>query len=519
MKSSSNLLRRAGLTFLGLGAAATALAFAFTLNSRTGLPIKWPAGSIPITIMLGDATTLTDGSNYNTSARTAATAWNAVIGSAQLQVTFTTGTAAQQTNSSPPQPVKNEMAFAATIFGKDFGDGVLAVTTGFSQGNQRTEADILFNNKDRTWDSYRGSMSGRAETDIQRVAIHELGHLLGLDHPNEAVPAQSVNAIMNSRISSVDTLTSDDIEGARSLYGPPGAPANDAFANAIAISLANSGTTTVKGVNTNATKEGGEPDHAANNGGRSVWWRWTAPSAGSVTLDTGKVDPTTNKIDLSNGKSSYYDTTLAVYTGTTLSGLTSIASDDDIEDGVVQASTVTFNATGGTIYRFAVDGFNNGDASGADNGGITLNLTFASSASALLPVITTQPASLTVNSGSNASFSVVATSTAPLTYQWLFNTNPIAGATSATLSLTSVTSAQAGTYSVMVGNTTGSVTSNGAMLTVNAPPPPTPPAPPPTSGGGGGGGGGAPSLWFYAILAGLGLARLLQRNRQRNILD
>ena len=60
MKSSSNLLRRAGLTFLGLGAAATALAFAFTLNSRTGLPIKWPAGPIPITIMLGDTTTLAD---------------------------------------------------------------------------------------------------------------------------------------------------------------------------------------------------------------------------------------------------------------------------------------------------------------------------------------------------------------------------------------------------------------------------------------------------------------------------
>ncbi|MES1168765.1 MAG: calcium-binding protein, partial [Oleiharenicola lentus] len=74
----------------------------------------------------------------------------------------------------------------------------------------------------------------------------------------------------------------------------------------------------MKGFNTNATKESGEPSHArdsgpdakANPGGRSVWWRWTAPSVGTVTLDT---------------KGSYFDTILGVYTGSSLSGLTSIA--------------------------------------------------------------------------------------------------------------------------------------------------------------------------------------------------
>ncbi len=479
MKHSSNLLRRTGLALLGLGVTAAAFAFTFTLNSHTGLPIKWPAGVIPVTIMLGDSPTLSDGSTYNTSARAATQAWNAVLGSAQIQTSFATGTPDENNNV-------NEMAFAANVFGKDFGTGVLAVTTGFSRGNERTKADIIFNSA-YNWDSYRGTYRSNP-VDLQRVAIHELGHLLGLDHPDDK--GQTVSAIMNSQISSVDTMLKDDIDGAQSLYGPPGVPANDAFARATLITLTSGNTTQLNGVNTNATKETGEPDHAANSGGRSVWWRWTAPSSGSVTLDT---------------KGSYYDTTLGVYTGSTVSTLTKIAENDDIDPGVIQASTVTFSATSGTLYRFAVDGFNNTDSNGADSGGITLNLNFTSTAGTL-PAITTQPASVTVNSGGSASFSVVATGTAPLSYQWLFNASAIAGATSDTYNLSSATSAQAGTYTVTVTNAAGSVTSNGATLTVNTP---LPPSPPPSSGGGGG--GGAPSLWFCAVLASLGLARCLSR--------
>jgi hypothetical protein len=61
------------------------------------------------------------------------------------------------------------------------------------------------------------------------------------------------------------------------------APANDMFANAQTIS-GTTGTTT--GTNAAATKESGEPNHAGNSGGASIWYRWAPTANGSVTIDT-----------------------------------------------------------------------------------------------------------------------------------------------------------------------------------------------------------------------------------------
>lgn len=492
MKVSSKLTRWFGLSVVALAAAAGALAFTFTINQSTQIPVKWPAGPIQLRVMLGEGKTLSDGSTYNTSARSAAQAWNALLGSAQFQTEFATGTGAESND-------RNELFFAAKIFGRDFGDGTLAVTTGFSRGNQRTEADITFNTV-YNWDSYSGNARFEGTTfvpDLRRVSLHELGHVLGLGHPDEADPKQTVNAIMNSRIGNLDILTSDDTEGAQSLYGPPGVPANDSFANPTVITLTQGNSTSLKGHNTNATRETGDPRQGDNPGGRTVWWRWTAPSSGSVKLDT---------------KGSYYDTTLGVYTGSTLSALTKVADNDDINPGVVQASDLSFTVSAGTVYQICIDGFNNveqdaKDTTGADNGGYTLNLNFTS-VGGTLPTITTQPSAATVNAGAAVSFSVVASGTPPLSYQWQLGGAPISGATADTYSIASAAAAQAGSYTVVVSNAAGSVTSNSATLTVNTPPPPTPP---PSSGGGGGGGGGAPSLWFFALLATLSLARLFRR--------
>src|SRR5947199_350463 len=111
-------------------------------------------------------------------------------------------------------------------------------------------------------------------------------------------------------------------------------PANDAFASAQSIS---GSTGTVTGTSLGATKESGEPSHSGNAGGSSMWYRWTAPTADPVTIDT---------------VGSAFNTLLAVYTGGSVSGLTTIASNDDI-DGTTALSRVSFTPVSGSTYQIA----------------------------------------------------------------------------------------------------------------------------------------------------------------------
>jgi hypothetical protein len=113
---------------------------------------------------------------------------------------------------------------------------------------------------------------------------------------------------------------------------------NDLFAAALPIVGA---TGTVRGTTADASREAGEPRHAANNaGGRSVWFTWTAPWSGTAVFDTF---------------GSSFDTLLGVYTGSSVSALTRIASNDDY-GGRVQ-SRVAFGAVAGVTYRIAIDGW------------------------------------------------------------------------------------------------------------------------------------------------------------------
>ena len=90
------------------------------------------------------------------------------------------------------------------------------------------------------------------------------------------------------------------------------------------------------------------------------------------------------------------------------------------------------------------------------------------SSDATLPVITSQPASVTVNAGSPATFSVTATSSSAMSYQWRKNGSSISGATSASYTTPATTSADNGAlFSVVVTNANGSTTSANATLTVN----------------------------------------------------
>ena len=86
------------------------------------------------------------------------------------------------------------------------------------------------------------------------------------------------------------------------------------------------------------------------------------------------------------------------------------------------------------------------------------------------PAITAQPTSITVVELQPASFSVTATSAAPLSYQWKRNGTPIAGATSSTLTISSALPADHNArYSAVVTNSAGSVASAAAVLNQDLP--------------------------------------------------
>ena len=213
----------------------------------------------------------------------------------------------------------------------------------------------------------------------------------------------------------------------------PPPPGNDNFANASTIS---GGSGSANGTTVGATKEPGEPSHAGNGGGASVWFRWVAPTDGVVTVNTF---------------GSSFDTILGVYTGTNVSNLTVVTSDDDTPTNV--QSSVMFAAAAGTEYRLAIDGYN-----GAW-GPYTLSWRY--------PIaILSQPQDQAVMVGDAAAFSVMATGS-PIFYQWLSNGVTVSGAVGTNFSLTSTSTNDSGSgFSVILSNAEGSVTSRVATLMV-----------------------------------------------------
>lgn len=99
----------------------------------------------------------------------------------------------------------------------------------------------------------------------------------------------------------------------------------------------------------------------------------------------------------------------------------------------------------------------------ATSDGATLSILIA-------PTITAHPQGLSITVGQSANFTVEAEGSEPLSYQWLFNNEPIAGATDPSLTLLNVGTLNAGDYRVQVTNAAGNKLSNVATLTVNSPP-------------------------------------------------
>jgi hypothetical protein len=116
---------------------------------------------------------------------------------------------------------------------------------------------------------------------------------------------------------------------------------NDNFADRIVLS---GWPLSTAGANLGASSEPVEPNHDGIPGGKSIWWTWSTPTAGGVTMTTIGSD---------------FDTVLAIYKGDSITTLSAVAGNDD--DPFLPAGTrtsrVIFNAVSGTDYQIAVDGY------------------------------------------------------------------------------------------------------------------------------------------------------------------
>lgn len=205
----------------------------------------------------------------------------------------------------------------------------------------------------------------------------------------------------------------------------PTLPFADSFADAGMISGPSG---QGSGNNIAATQEPGETNHVGKAGGASVWLRWTAPANGIASFHT---------------RGSSFDTLLAVYSGNNVGALSPVASDEDRAGYLT--SRVLFNAVAGTEYRLAVDGF----AGAAGDIVLSWNLDISN---VEFPRILAEPLNVTVTRGEEAQFAVVVSSPSPVTYQWYFGCQAIAGATNATLMVPRTRTADVGQYRVVVQN-------------------------------------------------------------------
>jgi len=115
-------------------------------------------------------------------------------------------------------------------------------------------------------------------------------------------------------------------------------PANDSFAGR--FPLAGTRLSTL-GSNIGASSEAGEPAHGGP-GGKSVWWSWTAPADGNLTVSTEGSD---------------FDTLLAVYSGSAWDALVLAASNDDVGEALT-TSRVKLRVSAGAACQIVVDGKN-----------------------------------------------------------------------------------------------------------------------------------------------------------------
>ena len=202
-------LRLVGLLLAGLWPSA---AEPYVQQTYMGTPLAW--ADPEATLTLGLLCIPGPDPCYHAEVVAAAADWNAV------GARFTFHTTSYLADPCAHGDRRNTVSFSSTQCGMDFPPDVLAVTiTSFFPPGEIVEADVVFNlgsDADFSWAAYAGPRRASV-IDFSRVALHEFGHVFGLDHPDEH--GQVVQAIMNSKTSDLDRLQADDIEGIHAIYG------------------------------------------------------------------------------------------------------------------------------------------------------------------------------------------------------------------------------------------------------------------------------------------------------------
>lgn len=215
---------------IGFAAAVVLLsgqaAFGYAcLRTSSGACQHWEQQTTTLRSLLGSAggTLINGTTTWDQNANSAANDWNSIGSNFRYGFEFGGSQPPLCLCPNPGSSGVTPVVFAtAPCSGGGFGDIVAETVNCFAIESGALNSSAVFVNSSVSWNAYDGDLR-LPVYDVRRVLLHEFGHVLGLAHPDAV--GQEVVALMNSRVSNLDRLQADDINGAFSLY-PTGPSSN-----------------------------------------------------------------------------------------------------------------------------------------------------------------------------------------------------------------------------------------------------------------------------------------------------